>query len=411
MVRENKEIYSKSLTYHAWQRMKKNKLALFGMFIIGISTLIALLGPVIRPDSSPKANNQILEITTRKPGFSVDLLKIRKNEEDKSRSFWSLFSTGLESNYKYVPIYDYNFEGSNIVVEKYTGTEVNNGQILRFNLADVVYQLDHNKVNETVDGLEFYTLNEGKKVVSIEELKKEVIENNIVTEKYLLGTDKYGRDLLSRLMAGTWISLSVGFISVFISLVIGITLGAIAGYYRGWVDDVIIWIINVVWSIPTLLLVIAITLALGKDFWQVFVAVGLTMWVEVARVVRGQVLSLREKEFVEAGRALGFNDKRIMLRHIIPNVLGPVIVISAINFASAILIEAGLSYLGIGAQPPQATWGKMISEHKGYIITGDAYLAVLPGVAITLMVLAFVLVGNGLRDAMDSKSVDDLPSV
>jgi ABC-type dipeptide/oligopeptide/nickel transport system permease subunit len=411
MAKENKEIYSKSLTYHAWQRLKKNKLALFGMFIIGVSTIIALLGPVIRPDSSPKANNQILEITTRKPGFSVDLLKIRKNEEDKSRSFWSLFSTGLESNYKYVPIYDYSFEGSNIVVEKYTGTEVNNGQILRFNLADVVYQLDHNKVNETVDGLEFYTLNDGKKVVSIDELKKEVVESNIVTEKYLLGTDKYGRDLLSRLMAGTWISLSVGFISVFISLIIGITLGAIAGYYRGWVDDVIIWIINVVWSIPTLLLVIAITLALGKDFWQVFVAVGLTMWVEVARVVRGQVLSLREKEFVEAGKALGFNDKRIIFRHIIPNVLGPVIVISAINFAGAILIEAGLSYLGIGAQPPQATWGKMISEHKGYIITGDAYLAVLPGVAITLMVLAFVLVGNGLRDALDSRSVDDLPSV
>lgn len=411
MAKENKEIYSKSLSYHAWQRLKKNKLALFGMFIIAVSTVIALLGPVIRPDSSPKANNQILEITTRKPGFSIDLLKIRKNEEDKSRSFWSLFSTGLESNYKYVPIYDYSFEGSNIVVEKYTGTEVNNGQILRFNLADVVYQLDHNQVNETVDGLEFYTLNEGKKVVSIEELKKEVVESNIVKEKYLLGTDKYGRDLLSRLMAGTWISLSVGFISVFISLIIGITLGAIAGYYRGWVDDVIIWIINVVWSIPTLLLVIAITLALGKDFWQVFVAVGLTMWVEVARVVRGQVLSLREKEFVEAGKALGFNDKRIILRHIIPNVLGPVIVISAINFAGAILIEAGLSYLGIGAQPPQATWGKMISEHKGYIITGDAYLAVLPGVAITLMVLAFVLVGNGLRDALDSRSVDDLPSV
>jgi len=411
MAKENKEIYSKSLTYHAWQRLKKNKLALFGMFIIGVSTIIALLGPVIRPDSSPKANNQILEITTRKPGFSLDLLKIRKNEEDKSRSFWSLFSTGLESNYKYVPIYDYSFEGSNIVVEKYTGTEVNNGQILRFNLADVVYQLDHNKVNETPDGLEFYTLYDGKKVVSLEELKKEVVDNNIVTEKYLLGTDKYGRDLLSRIMAGTWISLSVGFISVFISLVIGITLGAIAGYYRGWVDDVIIWIINVVWSIPTLLLVIAITLALGKDFWQVFVAVGLTMWVEVARVVRGQVLSLREKEFIEAGKALGFNDKRIILRHIIPNVMGPVIVISAINFAASILLEAGLSYLGIGAQPPQATWGKMISEHKGYIITGDAYLAVLPGVAIILMVLAFVLVGNGLRDALDSKSVDDLPSV
>lgn len=247
--------------------------------------------------------------------------------------------------------------------------------------------------------------------MSILELREMVEENNVVAKKFYLGTDKYGRDMLSRLMAGTWISLSVGFISVFISLVIGISLGALAGYFRGWVDDVIMWIINVVWSIPTLLLVIAITLALGKDFWQVFVAVGLTMWVEVARVVRGQVLSLREKEFVEAGRALGFTNRRIIFRHIIPNVLGPVIVISAINFAAAILIEAGLSYLGIGAQPPQATWGKMISEHKGYIITCDAYLAVLPGVAIILMVLAFVLVGNGLRDALDSKSVDDLPTV
>lgn len=411
MGKEKKEIYSKSLSYHAWQRLRKNKLALFGMFIIFAATLVALLGPIIRPDSSPKANNQILEITTRKPGFSIEVLKIRKNEEKQSRSFWTLFSTGLESNYKLIPIYDYSFEGTNVVVEKYTGNEINNGQILRFNLAEVVYPLDHNQVTETKNGLEFYTIDEGKKQVSIEELRREVENNNIVNQSYILGTDKYGRDLLSRLMAGAWISLSVGFISVFISLVIGISLGAIAGYYRGWIDDVIIWVINVVWSIPTLLLVIAITLALGKDFWQVFVAVGLTMWVEVARVVRGQVLSLREKEFVEAGKALGFNDKRIIFKHIIPNVLGPVIVISAINFAAAILIEAGLSYLGIGAQPPQATWGKMISEHKGYIITGDAYLAILPGVAIILMVLAFVLVGNGLRDALDSKSVDDLPTV
>ena len=228
--------------------------------------------------------------------------------------------------------------------------------------------------------------------MTIEELQKEIKSNNIVRKTYYLGTDKYGRDLLSRLMAGTWISLSVGFISVFISLVIGITLGAIGGYFRGWVDDVIIWVINVVWSIPTLLLVIAITLALGKGHWQVFIAVGLTMWVEVARVVRGQVLSLREKEFVEAGRALGFTNFRIISGHIIPNVLGPVIVISAINFAAAILVEAGLSFIGIGAQPPQATWGKIIAEHKGYIITGNAYLAAFPGIAIVLMVLALSLI-------------------
>ncbi len=411
MGKENKDIYSKSLTYHAWQRMKKNKLALFGIGIIFLATLVALSGPLVRPDSTPKANDQILEVTTKKPGFTVDLLRIKKNEKASEVSFWKKLTYGSESDFKTIPIYDYSFDGSNIIIEKYTGNEINNGQIQKYNLADVVYAIDHNKVSEHSGILEFYTLEEGKKEMSILELREMVEENNVVAKKFYLGTDKYGRDMLSRLMAGTWISLSVGFISVFISLVIGISLGALAGYFRGWVDDVIMWIINVVWSIPTLLLVIAITLALGKDFWQVFVAVGLTMWVEVARVVRGQVLSLREKEFVEAGRALGFTNRRIIFRHIIPNVLGPVIVISAINFAAAILIEAGLSYLGIGAQPPQATWGKMISEHKGYIITGDAYLAVLPGVAIILMVLAFVLVGNGLRDALDSKSVDDLPTV
>jgi peptide/nickel transport system permease protein len=411
MSKERKEIYSKSLSYHAWQRLRKNKLALFGIAIICLATLVAVFGPLIRPDSTPKANDQILEITTKKPGFTVDILNIRKNGESEKTSLWSKFSNGTETGYKAIPIYDYNFEGSNIVVEKYTGGDVNNGQILKFNLADVVYPLDHNEVSQSNGNLEFYSVEDGKLSISIEELKKEIKANNIEAKKFYLGTDKYGRDMLSRLMAGTWISLSVGFISVFISLFIGITLGALAGYFRGWIDDVIMWVINVVWSIPTLLLVIAITLALGKDFWQVFVAVGLTMWVEVARVVRGQVLSIREKEFVEAGRALGFRNGRIIFRHIIPNVLGPVIVISAINFAAAILIEAGLSYLGIGAQPPQATWGKMISEHKGYIITGDAYLAVLPGVAIIVMVLAFVLVGNGLRDALDSKSVDDLPAV
>lgn len=412
MGKEKKEIYSKSLSYHAWQRLKKNKLALFGLFIIAFATLVALSGPLFRPDATPKANDQILEVTTKKPGFEVQLLKVRKNEKAKEAGFLAKLTKGVESDYKYIPIYDYSFEGQEVVVEKYTGAEINNGQILRFNLADVVYPLDNNnKQREEAGAIEFYEIDEGKKSVSVDKLKQIVEQEHVVTRKFYLGTDKYGRDLLSRLMAGTWISLSVGFISVFISLVIGITLGALAGYFRGWVDDLIMWVINVVWSIPTLLLVIAITLALGKDFWQVFVAVGLTMWVEVARVVRGQVLSLREKEFVEAGRSLGFSNSRIILRHIIPNVLGPVIVISAINFAAAILIEAGLSYLGIGAQPPQATWGKMISEHKGYIITGDAYLAVLPGVAIILMVLAFVLVGNGLRDALDSKSIDDLPSV
>jgi len=219
-----------------------------------------------------------------------------------------------------------------------------------------------------------------------------------------LGTDKFGRDLLSRVMAGAVVSLSVGFIAVFISLIIGITLGAIAGYYRGWIDELIMWLINVVWSIPTILLVIAVTLVLGKGFSQVFIAVGLTMWVEVARVVRGQVLSIREKEFVEAGKALGYSDSRLIIKHILPNVLGPVIVISAANFAAAILIEAGLSFLGIGAQIPMASWGAMIKDHYHYITTHLAYMAIVPGISIMLLVLAFMLVGNGLREALDIRT-------
>jgi peptide/nickel transport system permease protein len=219
--------------------------------------------------------------------------------------------------------------------------------------------------------------------------------------RYWLGTDRFGRDFLSQLMIGTRVSLSVGLISVTISLIIGITMGALAGFYRGRIDDIIVWIINVIWSIPTLLLVIAITFVLGKGFWQVFIAVGLTMWVEVARVVRGQVLSLREKEFIEASVALGFSDFRIIFRHILPNVMAAVIVISAANFASAILLEAGLSFLGLGVQPPVPSWGSMIKENYGYIILDYAYLAMIPGIAIMLLVLSFMIIGNALRDALD----------
>jgi peptide/nickel transport system permease protein len=169
------------------------------------------------------------------------------------------------------------------------------------------------------------------------------------------------------------------------------------------VDALISWLTNVTWSVPTLLMVIAIVMALGKGFWQVFVAVGLTMWVDVARMVRGQVLSIKQKEFVEAARALGYSHGRIIFRHILPGIVSPVIVITASNFASAILVEAGLNFLGVGAQPPMPSWGSMIKDHYAYIMLDAAHLAVAPGVAIVLTVLAFTFVGNGLRGAADSR--------
>ena len=218
-----------------------------------------------------------------------------------------------------------------------------------------------------------------------------------------MGTDKYGRSVLSRLLLGVRISLLVGLIAVFISLTIGIFLGAIAGYFGGRIDDIILLLINTVWSIPTLLLVFAIVLALGRGIGIIFLAVGLTMWVDVARVIRGQVMALKEIQFVEAAKSMGYGTARVIFRHIMPNVLGPVMVIAASTFATAILIEAGLSYLGFGIQPPTPSWGTMLNENYGYAISGKPFLALIPAFAIMLLVLAFNLVGNGLRDAMDVK--------
>jgi peptide/nickel transport system permease protein len=200
------------------------------------------------------------------------------------------------------------------------------------------------------------------------------------------------------------VSISIGFVAVLISLLIGIPLGAVAGYYGGKTDAAIMWLINVTWSIPTLLMVIAISIALGKGFLTVFIAVGLTMWVEIARVVRGQMIVAKEYQYVTAARALGFSNFKIISKHILPNILAPVIVISAANFAAAILIEAGLSFLGLGAQPPIPSWGSMIKDHYQYIILDKAYLAIVPGVAIMMLVMAFMLLGNSLRDALDVKT-------
>ncbi|MFW6019230.1 MAG: ABC transporter permease [Bacteroidales bacterium] len=400
--------YSGSLGQIAWQKFKRNGLAMSAFSFILLAVLIAVLGYLLTPDKTHFANDQHLELSAASPGFEVKILKIRKNRKIEQGNFLKTMIWGKESPYRQIPYYTADFEKYLLNTELYTGDKPNNGLKEQFHFVDIVYPVDKDKkvyIDEDEDKVTFTLLNGEEVTVTLADLKNRIEKKHIKNKKYLLGTDRFGRDLLSRLLIGTRVSLSVGFISVFISLLIGITLGAIGGFFRGWIDDLIVWFINVVWSIPTLLLVIAITFALGKGFWQIFVAVGMTMWVEVARVVRGQVISMREQEFVEAGKALGFRNSRIIIRHILPNVMGAVIVISAANFASAILIEAGLSFLGIGVQPPMPSWGTMIKEHYAYIILDSAYLAILPGLAIMLMVLAFMLVGNGLRDALDVKAV------
>ena len=231
------------------------------------------------------------------------------------------------------------------------------------------------------------------------------LDGKMQEKTFILGTDRLGRDILSRLMAGTYISITVGFISVAISLIVGVAIGLLAGYYRGWVDATLSWIINVIWSIPNLLVVMAFILAFGAGFWKVFIAIGLTMWVEVARIVRGQILSIREKEYIEAAKSMGMSDLRIMLREMLPQLWPILIVISAANFSSAILIESGMSFLGLGVQIPAPSWGNMIRENYAMIPTQHAHLALAPGICIILTVLALSFVGNGLRSALDIKKI------
>ncbi|MGI9526527.1 MAG: ABC transporter permease [Weeksellaceae bacterium] len=359
------------LTIH---KLKKNPLAITAAIIIFIAAFVSIFCYVLATDKTKDAALQQIVLKYKPIGYEQLTLKIPLSGYQKNLSIKD-YIFGKQQDYEEIAITDYTVTPTHIEYLPYIGDDL---------------------VAEAKEvSLQVFTNNDIKPT--------KVEKDFIYTKKYYLGTDSFGRDFYSRLLIGTRISFFVGFIAVLISLIVGITIGAVGGYYRGRVDDAIMWIINVVWSIPTLLLVMAITLAIGKGFWQIFIAVGLTMWVEVARVVRGQFISYREMEFVEAARALGMTDARIIFKQILPNTLAPVIVISAANFAAAILIESGLSFLGIGAQPPTPSWGNIIKEHYAHIILGKQHLALLPGLLILVLVLAFNVFGNQLRDAMDIK--------
>ncbi|SEO04292.1 ABC transporter permease [Mucilaginibacter sp. OK283] len=384
-----------------WNAFKRNKIAMAGLVFITITLLVAILGYLIMPDNTPQANNMTIQLSIKKPGAKFMMLLMRKSEQVDTISFFNRMLFGQPSFYREVPITGYYFKQDSIHVSEYIGNEDKPDQ-KAYNIFEVVTGIKpryhFNKV------LLNPTLSCEKTAEIYKNFTDKIKGEQIITRTFWLGTDVYGRDLLSRLLLGTRISLAVGLMSVIISMFLGVAVGSVAGYFGGWIDGALSWIMNILWSLPALLLVIAISFALGKGLWQIFIAVGLSMWVEVARLVRGQVMSLKQVEYVEAARALGFNNRRIITKHILPNITGPILVLASSNFASAILLEAGLSFLGFGAQPPMPTWGGMIKEHYGYIVMDSAFLAITPGLAIMLLVYAFNLVTVGLRDAFDIKS-------
>jgi len=402
-----------SPSYWIRKRLLRNKPAIGGLIVIAIAILCSVFTFLIIPDTTPNINDGNLELRKRQPGFKANLLRIRKNKAVEKVGFFDFLSSGQENEYLAIPFDSLvltNSEGINLYVFEGRGKLVEH-----FDLVDVFFPVDkefkyENKKNYKLekDQLIYKNVISGKEERFQMSDVKSKVQEHIEERRFLLGTDKAGRDLYSRLIYGTRVSLSIGLIAVSISLFMGVFIGAIGGFFGGWVDEFIVWFITVVWSIPGIMLVIAISLALqSKGIWVAFVAVGLTMWVEVARIVRGQILELREKPFVEAAKVLGVSDFRIIFNHILPNIIGPIIVVCTANFAAAILVEAGLSFLGLGVQPPTPSWGMMV--HEGYkMMTSDGawYLLFFPSLSISILVLAFNLLGNGLRDAFDPKGIN-----
>ncbi len=398
----------------AWRRFRKNIPAMIGLVWLFICALVAIFAYPLMPDDTSNANFQIVEFPKRPPGTEITVLLKPNFSDQVEPGYMGFLADGRPDQFTPIPVQDLaslNISGDSIY---YLDLRANPAAL---SLPEFMLPLD--KYHSTAlawketggkpylvegDQIAYMDRSGTQQLTTLSQLSSQFREDHILERTFRMGTDGYGRDVFSRLLLGTRVSMSVGLMAVLVSLVLGIGLGAIAGFFRGWIDAVVMWFVSVVWSIPTLLLAISLSFVLGKGFWQLFLAIGVSMWVEVARIVRGQIFAVREMQYVDVTKAMGFRSFRVIFRHILPNIFSPIIIVAAANFAAAILIEAGLSFLGVGVQAPTPSWGSMIKEgYTQVMFESGSWLAIFPGLAIVLVVISLNLVGFGLRDAFDPK--------
>lgn len=311
------------------------------------------------PDNSPNANRQLLELSQLPPMSKATLLCIP--------------NPNTQQNY-YIPL------ATNKVVDFQAGKNITFQTLRGINTS---FSLDKFSPESQENAAVF-------------------IEKNIIHTTFYMGTDSYGRDVWSRLVLGGRISLLIGLCAMFLSVIIGTSIGLIAGYFGGKVDALFMWLMSVVWAIPSLLLAIVLGVVMKRGLEQVMLAIALSTWVEVARMVRGQVMSVKAQPYIEATKALGLGTFRIFTKHLLPNIWSPIIIMATANFGSAILIESGLSFLGMGVSAETPTWGRMIYEGYTFIVFEyGKWLAIFPGIALILLVISMNMIGNGLRDSLE----------
>lgn len=396
----------------ARRRFFRNIPATLALCYLVLNALVALLAYVIIPDNTQNANFQIVQLPKQEPGTKVTLLMQPLWPVPAQPGPLRVFFSGRPDASVPLPVRSHGPVEGQPLLHAYTDMR---GQSDTLDIAEFLLPIDRlspaSLANKATYGASyrreagkiiFQDQNGGQASCKEDSLIQAFENDHVVQRSFILGTDGAGRDVLSRLILGGRVTLGVGFMAVVVSLALGVLLGSLAGFFRGWVDTVVMWFTSVVWSIPTLMLAIALAFGLGKGTWQLFLAIGAGTWVEVARIVRGQIFSLREMQYIEAARALGFSSARTILKHVLPNVTGPLIIVAAANFAAAVLLESGLSFLGVGVQPPAPSWGGMIREgYTQVMFDSGAWLAIFPGLAIVLVVISLNLVGFGLRDAFD----------